>query len=130
MPNALRAPHVAGALSTGFFWFCSTCTLQCCVSAPSSLSAPSAASAPFCLQLLGEIDHQPGVDDEDAGIVVQYNPGDELAVKVDGDTITYERNDEVIFTSEQKPVFPLVVSAAFCDRGARAAAIEMGLLLV
>ena len=67
---------------------------------------------------------------QDAGIVVQYNPGDELAVKVDGDTITYERNDEVIFTSEQKPVFPLVVSAAFCDRGARAAAIEMGLLLV
>jgi hypothetical protein len=66
---------------------------------------------------------------KDKGIVVQYNAGDELAIKVEGDCVSYERNETVFYTSEQTPVFPLVVAVAFCDRGAKATDIEMGELV-
>jgi hypothetical protein len=66
---------------------------------------------------------------KDMGVVVQYNPGDELSVKVEEDTVMYSRNDDVFYTSDLKPAFPLVVEVAFCGRGAKAVDIEMGLLV-
>jgi serine/threonine protein kinase/ankyrin repeat protein len=54
-----------------------------------------------------------------------YEVGDRLAVKVHGDTVTYQRNGAVFYTSAQKATFPLMIDASFCVPGARATDVKL-----
>jgi hypothetical protein len=64
-------------------------------------------------------------DDEILPNRIAYKPGDKLAVKVRGTTVTYHLDSDgspgqLLYTSKRRPVFPLVVDAEFRDPGARA----------
>jgi hypothetical protein len=81
------------------------------------------------------IDFAFSLDDKSALFVVEkgnyrnnfgsYETGDELAVKVKGDTVTYHHNGDMIYISKQKPTFPLVVDSSFHGAGAKASGVEL-----
>jgi hypothetical protein len=81
------------------------------------------------------VDFALSLDDKSALFVVEkgnyrnnfgsYEVGDELAVKVKGDTVTYHHNGDMIYISKQRPTFPLVVDASFHGAGAKATDIEL-----
>ena len=56
----------------------------------------------------------------DGGSFGQYAAGDELEIKVVGDTVSYHHKGKLIHTSTRQPVFPLKVGCGFCDAGAKA----------
>jgi hypothetical protein len=62
---------------------------------------------------------------EGKGTFGKYNTGDVLAVKVEGDTVSYWCNDTLLYTSQQQPAFPLVVDSSFSSPGARAEALTL-----
>jgi hypothetical protein len=62
---------------------------------------------------------------EGKGTFGKYNTGDVLAVKVEGDTISYWCNDTLLYTSQQQPAFPLVVDSSFSSPGGRAEALTL-----
>jgi tetratricopeptide (TPR) repeat protein len=56
-----------------------------------------------------------------------YEAGDELAVMTSGNTVGYYRNNQLLYTSEQKPTFPLVATCAFAGPGAHASSVRLRL---
>ena len=49
----------------------------------------------------------------------EYAAGDELEIKVVGDTVSYHHKGERIHTSTEQPVFPLKVDCGFYGAGAK-----------
>jgi hypothetical protein len=54
-----------------------------------------------------------------------YAAGDRFKIVVTGDTVTYERNEEVFYTSTKKPTFPLLIDTSFRTPGATATNLKL-----
>jgi hypothetical protein len=55
----------------------------------------------------------------------RYTRGDRLAVRVQGDTVSYYHNGGCIYVSQQKPDFPLVVKSGFYGTGGKAEEVQL-----
>ena len=55
----------------------------------------------------------------------EYKAGDELEIRVVGDTVSYHKNGALLHTSERKPVFPLRADCSFFMPGARAEGVRL-----
>jgi hypothetical protein len=55
----------------------------------------------------------------------KWNPGDRWAIKVKSDTVTYLRNDKVVYESNRQPDFPLVVITNTCFPGTRVEDVQL-----
>jgi hypothetical protein len=51
--------------------------------------------------------------------------GNRFNIAVTGDTVIYERNDQVLHTSTKKPTFPLVVDTSFIEVGTKATNVKL-----
>ena len=56
---------------------------------------------------------------------IAYAAGDRFKIVVTGDTVTYERNDEVFHTSTKKPTFPLLIDTSFRTHGTTATNVKL-----
>ena len=54
-----------------------------------------------------------------------YSRGDELGIRVEGETVTYLHRGVAVYVSEQAAVFPLHASASFRQAGARAEGVRL-----
>ena len=54
-----------------------------------------------------------------------YWAGDELEIRVVGDTVSYHKNGALLHTSTRKPVFPLRADCSFLHVGARAEGVRL-----
>ena len=61
----------------------------------------------------------------DNGSVGKYEAGDELEIRVVGDTVSYHKNGALLHTSTRKPVFPLRADCSFCYLGARVEGVRL-----
>ena len=59
------------------------------------------------------------------GTFGEYEAGDELEIRVVGDTVSYHKNGALLHTSTRKPVFPLRADCSFDDPGARAEGVRL-----
>ena len=55
----------------------------------------------------------------------EYKAGDELEIRVVGDTVSYHKNGALLHTSTRKPVFPLRADCSFYHPGARAEGVRL-----
>ena len=55
----------------------------------------------------------------------KYKAGDELEIRVVGDTVSYHKNGALLHTSTRKPVFPLRADCSFVHPGARAEGVRL-----
>jgi hypothetical protein len=56
---------------------------------------------------------EPVVDAESCNPDLEYEPGSELSIRVDGDRVRYYYKELLIYTSKQAASFPLAVQASF-----------------
>ena len=57
----------------------------------------------------------------------ELKAGDELEIRVVGDTVSYHKNGALLHTSTRKPVFPLRADCSFFGVGARAEGVRLRL---
>jgi hypothetical protein len=62
---------------------------------------------------------------DEASQLLAYAAGDRFKIVVTGDTVTYERNDEVFYTSTKNPTFPLLIDTSFGTHGTKATNVEL-----
>jgi GTPase SAR1 family protein len=66
--------------------------------------------------------YERGVKMSDLG---KCHKGARMAIIVKGDTVTYQRDGEILYTSLQKPNFPLVVDSSFFSPGVRCGNVHL-----
>jgi hypothetical protein len=60
-----------------------------------------------------------------SGAYIRYAPGDRFKIVVTGDTVTFEQNDKMFYTSRKKPAFPLFIDSVFSTPGARVSDMKL-----
>ena len=80
------------------------------------------AMAPASIAMLVQVNV---VDEGNGGSFGEYKAGDELEIRVVGDTVSYHKNGALLHTSTRKPVFPLRADCSFDDPGARAEGVRL-----
>ena len=66
-----------------------------------------------------------GEKESDVSDYLGYAAGDRFKIVVTGDTVTYERNDQVFHTFTKKPTFPLLIDTSFRTPGATATNVKL-----